>query len=336
MKVIVTGAAGFIGMHVCMRLLERGDNVIGLDNLNGYYSTTLKDARLQCIQRYRNFSFIKTDISQLDSLTEVFRRENPEAVVHLAAQAGVRYSLQNPHAYTSANLVGFANILDCCRIFGSIHLVYASSSSVYGGNSKIPFSVQDRVDRPLSLYAATKKANELMAHSYSHIYNLPTTGLRYFTVYGPWGRPDMSPWIFTEAINEGRPIPLFNSGNMRRDFTYIDDISDGTVRALDRVLRIEADARLMRSEKKSDLENYKIYNIGNSRPENVLTFIRLLEKRIGKEAVVKHLPMQSGDVLDTFADIGATQAELGFAPSTVLSDGVSKWVDWYLDWKQSE
>lgn len=319
MKILLTGCAGFIGMHVAKILLLRGDEVLGIDNLNDYYDPELKQARLGQLKGYPRFKFMKGDISDRAFVEEVFSAEKPDRVINLAAQAGVRYSIENPHAYIQSNIVGFINILEGCRNNAIQHLVYASSSSVYGGNIKMPFSVSDRVDSPVSLYAATKKSNELMAHTYSHLYKLPTTGLRYFTVYGPWGRPDMSPWLFTSAITEGRSIKIFNQGKMQRDFTYIDDIAEGTVRALDREI----------------LQPYKVYNIGNQQPVELMEFIGVIERELGQEAQKEFLPMQPGDVVATFADVGELKREVGYEPKTNLDVGLANWVKWYKDYALS-
>lgn len=328
MKVLVTGAAGFIGFHVSLALIARGDIVIGVDNLNDYYDVRLKEARLAAIQAHqnaKNFHFIKADVADMSMLQDVFDTHKPQRVVHLAAQAGVRYSLQNPNAYVQSNLVGFANILEACRHHDIEHLVYASSSSVYGGNTKMPFSEQDSVDHPVSLYAATKKSNELMAHTYSHLYQLPTTGLRFFTVYGPWGRPDMSPFLFANAILSGKPIQVFNYGDMMRDFTYIDDIVEGIVRVLDK----PAVAEYPDADGIAAKAPYRIFNIGNSQPEKLMDFIGEMESALGKEAVKEFLPMQAGDVKATFADTSALEAWVGFKPATSLKQGVSNFVQWY-------
>ena len=317
MKVLVTGAAGFIGFHVSQALLARGDTVIGLDNLNDYYDVRLKEARLENIlsnENAQNFHFIKQDVADMQALQNVFAEHQPQRVVHLAAQAGVRYSLQNPNAYVQSNLVGFANILEACRHYSIEHLVYASSSSVYGSNTKLPFNEQDNVDHPVSLYAATKKANELMAHTYSHLYNLPTTGLRFFTVYGPWGRPDMSPFLFASAILSGKPIQVFNHGDMMRDFTYIDDVVEGIIRVLDK----PATPQTPESENIASKAPYRIFNIGNNQPEKLMDFIGGLEAALGKVAVKEFLPMQAGDVQATFADTSALDAWVGFKPCTSL------------------
>lgn len=330
MKVLVTGVAGFIGFHTAQALLSRGDIVIGLDNLNDYYDVSLKQARLDKIQsgaNATNFHFIKADIADTRVMLDLFAEHQPQRVVHLAAQAGVRYSLQNPHAYVQSNLVGFTNILEACRHHQIEHLVYASSSSVYGGNAKLPFSEQDNVDHPVSLYAATKKANELMAHTYSHLYNLPTTGLRFFTVYGPWGRPDMSPFLFAKAILSGKPIQVFNHGDMMRDFTYIDDIVEGVIRVLDKPATPEAPEAPGLAAKAP----YRVFNIGNNQPEKLMDFIGEIESVLGKVAVKEFLPMQAGDVKATFADTSALEAWVGFKPATSLKRGVGEFAEWYKD-----
>ncbi len=329
MKVLVTGAAGFIGMHVAHILLERGDEVIGIDNLNDYYDPKLKLARLEQIKPFPNFKFIQGDIADRFFIEGLFATEKPNRVVNLAAQAGVRYSLKNPHSYIQTNLVGFGNILEGCRHNGVEHLVYASSSSVYGANTHMPFSVHDNVDHPVSLYAATKKANELMAHSYSHLYGLPTTGLRYFTVYGPWGRPDMSPWLFTSAILENRPIDVFNMGQMHRDFTYIDDIADGTVRVLDRIAEPDPDYDNGRPNPSASYAPFKVHNIGNHEPVELMTFIKTIEEALGQEAKKNFLPMQAGDVIATYADVEGLKRDTGFEPKTQLAEGIAKWAAWY-------
>lgn len=315
--ILVTGAAGFIGYHVAERLLIDGDSVVGVDNLNDYYDVRLKQARLNRLLRHERFTFESTDISHRNAIETLFALCNFDRVVHLAAQAGVRYSLVNPHAYADANLVGFLNILEGCRAGQIAHLVFASSSSVYGANTKVPFSVDDSVDHPVSLYAATKKANELMAHSYAHLYRIPCTGLRFFTVYGPWGRPDMAPFLFARAIVEDRPIDVFNHGRMQRDFTYIDDIIEGVVRVLRRLPPRHGGAP------------YKIYNIGNHQPVELLSFIALLERAFGREARKRFLPMQPGDVPVTYADVDDLRRDVGFAPNTSLEEGVRRFVEWY-------
>jgi UDP-glucuronate 4-epimerase len=317
MKVLVTGAAGFIGMHCAERLLARGDEVVGVDNLNDYYDVRLKQARLSRLSRMK---FLKADIADRAAMERMFAAERPQRVIHLAAQAGVRHSLKDPHAYVHGNVVGFLHILEGCRAAGVEHLVYASSSSVYGSNARLPFSVDDNVDHPISLYAATKKSNELMAHVYAHLYRLPVTGLRFFTVYGPWGRPDMSPFIFTKAILEGRPIDVFNHGRMQRDFTYIDDITEGVLRTLDRVARPES----------AGAAPARLYNIGNNQPVDLMTYIGTIEKALGRKAIKNMLPMQPGDVEATAADIDSLDADIGFRPSTPLEAGVARFVEWYL------
>ena len=332
MKVLVTGCAGFIGMHVAERLLARGDEVVGLDNLNAYYDPTLKEARLQRLLPRPGFQFHRLDLAERDSIAKLFAQQRFQRVVHLAAQAGVRYSLRNPHAYTDSNITGFLNILEGCRHNDCEHLVYASSSSVYGANRKLPFSVHDTVDHPVSLYAATKKANELMAHTYSHLFRLPCTGLRFFTVYGPWGRPDMSLFLFTRAILEGKPIEVFNHGQMERDFTYIDDIVEGVVRVLDRVAAPDSAADMSHPDPAVSDAPYRVYNIGNHRPVKLMTFIETIERMLGKPAQKKLLPMQPGDVPATYADVANLQTDVGFAPATRLEDGIAKFVEWYRDY----
>ncbi len=327
MKVLLTGVAGFIGYHVAIKLLERGDTVIGVDNLNDYYDVRLKEARLASIQAQpnaKNFKFVKLDLVEQTTTAKLFETENPDNVIHLAAQAGVRYSLENPHAYINSNIVAFTNVLEACRAIKPQHLVYASSSSVYGGNTKLPFSESDNVDHPVSLYAATKKANELMAHTYSHLYGIPTTGLRFFTVYGPWGRPDMSPFLFADAILNGRPIKVFNHGDMMRDFTYIDDIVEGVIRVLDKPATSEIHAPGGNIHAPC-----RLFNIGNNKPEQLLDFIAILENAFGKTAQKELLPMQAGDVKATYADTSALEAWVGFKPNTHLKVGVEKFVDWY-------
>ena len=332
MKTLVTGAAGFIGMHVARLLLERGDEVVGIDNLNDYYDPKLKLARLECLNPYANFRFVRMDIADSAALGALFVAERFNRVVHLAAQAGVRYSLTNPQAYVQSNLVGFANILEGCRQHTVEHLVYASSSSVYGANTRMPFSSHDEVNHPLSLYAATKKSNELMAHSYSHLYALPTTGLRFFTVYGPWGRPDMSPWLFTSAILEGRTIDVFNHGKMRRDFTYIDDIAEGTVRAMDRVAAPNPGFDSGHPDPASSHAPYRIYNIGNHQPVELMSFIETIEQSLGQQARKNFLPMQAGDVLATYADIDDLRRDIGFEPKTSLQEGIARWTKWFREY----
>ena len=329
MKILVTGAAGFIGMHVARLLLERGDEVVGIDNLNDYYDPRLKHARLDQLAPYSRFCFRHIDVADAPAVAALFAGECFERVVHLAAQAGVRYSLTNPQAYVQSNLVGFANILEACRHNHVRHLVYASSSSVYGANARMPFSVHDEVNHPVSLYAATKKSNELMAHSYSHLYGLPTTGLRYFTVYGPWGRPDMSPWLFTSAILAGRPIDVFNHGRMQRDFTFIDDIAEGTVRVLDRIAAPNPDFDAAAPDAGSSRAPYRVYNIGNHQPVELMVFIGTIERALGMEAKKNFLPMQAGDVPATYADVADLARDTGFAPKTPLADGIERWAAWF-------
>jgi len=308
---LVTGSAGFIGMHLCRSLLDDGFQVLGIDNINDYYDPTLKQARLDQLTPYENFTFSKLDIADLESLEKAFKSFQPDKVVNLAAQAGVRYSLENPHAFVQSNVVGFMNILECCRYSNVKGLIYASSSSVYGGNEKIPFSVDDPVDKPISIYAATKKANELMAHSYSHLYGLNTTGLRYFTVYGPWGRPDMAMFLFTGKILKGVPIQVFNHGKMKRDFTYIDDIISGTRSAIDKNYQCE------------------VFNLGNHRREELMDVVHLIEENLGKKAEIDFQPMQPGDIPESFADIDKTIEMLGYQPITNVDVGISKFVEWY-------
>lgn len=332
MKILLTGAAGFIGLHVAQRLLERGDEVVGIDNLNDYYDPKLKMARLERLKRYTGFRFVRMDIVDYAALSKLFVAEKFARVIHLAAQAGVRYSLSNPQAYIQTNLVGFGNVLEACRHGEIEHLVYASSSSVYGANTRVPFSVHDEVNHPVSLYAATKKSNELMAHSYSHLFGLPTTGLRYFTVYGPWGRPDMSLWLFTSAILEGRSIDVFNNGKMQRDFTFVDDIAEGTVRVMDRVAAANPDFCGDAPDPGSSRAPYRVYNIGNHQPVELSTFIETIESALGKVAIKNFLPMQPGDVTATFADVSDLQRDIGFEPTTPLAVGVERWVTWYRNY----
>ncbi|HEY9280781.1 MAG TPA: NAD-dependent epimerase [Eoetvoesiella sp.] len=329
MKILVTGAAGFIGFHVCRYLLERGDQVVGIDNLSDYYDVSLKQARLDQLLPYEHFRFEKIDIAQRQDMADLFAKGGFQRVVHLAAQAGVRYSLENPHAYVDSNLVGFVNILEGCRQQGIEHLVYASSSSVYGANETMPFSEHDNVDHPVSLYAATKKANELMAHTYSHLYGLPATGLRFFTVYGPWGRPDMSPSLFTQAILEGKPLKVFNHGKHRRDFTYIDDIVQGVVCALDRIPAGNPQWSGLAPDPSSSRAPWKIYNIGNSQPVELLTYIELIEQAVGKTTEKQLLPLQPGDVEHTYADVSALMRDTGYRPTTGIKEGIQQYVDWY-------
>ncbi|MFW6342614.1 MAG: NAD-dependent epimerase, partial [Halothiobacillaceae bacterium] len=328
-KTLVTGAAGFIGSHVCARLLDAGDEVLGVDNLNDYYDVRLKEARLARFADRPGFTFLRLDVADRAGISALFEKSGIERVVHLAAQAGVRYSLENPHAYVDSNLVGFVNLLEGCRHAGVRHLVYASSSSVYGANETLPFSVHDNVDHPLSLYAATKKANELMAHTYAHLYGLPSTGLRFFTVYGPWGRPDMALFKFTRAILAGEPIDVFNHGRHRRDFTYIDDIVEGILRTLARVPAGNPQWSGTDPDPGSSRAPWRVYNIGNSRPVELLRYIEVIEEAVGRKAVKNLLPMQPGDVPDTFADVEDLQRDVGYRPATPVEEGVARFVDWY-------
>ena len=330
--VLVTGAAGFIGFHVARRLLQDGRPVVGLDNLNAYYDPALKQARLTELQKLPGFTFVKLDLADRDGMAALFKERRFAHVVHLAAQAGVRHSLTHPHAYLEANLTGFLNVLEGCRNNGCQHLLYASSSSVYGGNTKMPFSVHENVDHPLSLYGATKKANELMAHSYAHLFRLPTTGLRFFTVYGPWGRPDMAMWIFAKAILADEPIKLFNHGNMRRDFTYVDDIVEAIVRLIERVPAPEPKWNSEAPDPGSSNAPWRVYNIGNNNPVELLEVVRLLEQAIGKPAIRELLPMQPGDVPATFADVDDLMRDVGFRPATPIAEGIARFVAWYRDY----
>ena len=332
MKILVTGVAGFIGMSVAKALLERGDEVVGIDNVNDYYDVQLKHDRLKQIEGFDNFTFIKMDIADRDAMEELFKTQNFQRVFNSAAQAGVRYSLQNPHAYVDSNLVGFVNILEGCRHNGIEHLVYASSSSVYGANTNMPFSVHDNVDHQVSLYAATKKSNELMAHTYSHLYNIPTTGLRFFTVYGPWGRPDMSPSLFTGAILRGEPINVFNEGKMQRDFTYIDDIVEGVVRVIDKVATPNPDYDSNHPDPGTSFAAYRVYNIGNNDVVQLMDFIETIENAVGKKAEKNMMGMQDGDVVATYANIDDLMDAVGFRPATPLKEGIQKFVDWYREY----
>jgi UDP-glucuronate 4-epimerase len=351
MKYLVTGTAGFIGSFTAERLLERGDEVIGLDNINDYYDVTLKLGRLKkaginpskieygkiiksaCYEKY---SFIKMNLEDRAGIEDLFKKEGFDMVCHLAAQAGVRYSITNPHAYIDSNIVGFQNILEACRNYKARHLAYASSSSVYGLNGKFPFSTHDNVDHPISLYAATKKANELMAHTYSHLYGIRTTGLRFFTVYGPWGRPDMALFIFTKAILEGKPIEVFNNGEMKRDFTYVDDIVTGVVKVLDNPPKGKPDWCGKDPDPSSSISPYKIYNIGNNSPVNLMDFIDAIEQSIGKKAIKKFLPMQPGDVPATWADVNDLVTDLGYAPGVNVRDGVQRFLEWYEEYYKAD
>lgn len=329
MKILVTGAAGFIGMHTSQLLLARGDQVVGLDNLNDYYEVQLKHDRLARLTPHENFRFVKMDVADNAGMAKLFAEEKFDKVIHLAAQAGVRYSIQNPHAYIDSNIVGFTNVLEGCRHARVAHLTYASSSSVYGGHTSMPFSEHQGVDHPVSLYAATKKANELMAHTYSHLYGLPTTGLRFFTVYGPWGRPDMALFLFTKAILEGRAIDVFNNGNMRRDFTYIDDIVEGVVRVNDKVAQADPQYRPDAPDPATSNAPFRVFNIGNHQPVPLLEFIDAIEKALGRKAIKNLLPMQDGDVPATHADVDALDRWVGFTPCVPVDVGIGRFVEWY-------
>ena len=330
MKLLLTGAAGFIGFHTAQILLARGDEVVGLDNLNDYYDVTLKQARLAILQKFPNFRFVKMDVADRAGMAALFAQEKFQRVIHLAAQAGVRYSIQNPLAYIDSNVVGFANILEGCRHNNVEHLVYASTSSVYGANTKMPFSVHQNVDHPLSFYAATKKANELMAHTYAHLYQLPVTGLRFFTVYGPWGRPDMALFLFTKNILAGKPIDVFNYGNHRRDFTYVDDIAQGVVRAMDRPARGNPDWNSDAPDPGTSKAPYRLYNIGNNQPVELMRYIECIEKSLGRQAQKNLLPLQAGDVPDTFADVEDLVQDVGYKPATPVEEGVRRFIEWYV------
>jgi UDP-glucuronate 4-epimerase len=336
LKILVTGVAGFIGMHVANHLLRRGDEVIGIDNLNDYYDVSLKQARLAKLGPHAKFGFRKIDISDRNAVADLFAFEQPDRVIHLAAQAGVRYSLVNPYAYIDSNLQGFINILEGCRQQQIKHLVYASSSSVYGGNDGMPFTEHDNIDHPLSLYAATKKANELMAHTYSHLYQLPTTGLRFFTVYGPWGRPDMSPFLFADAMIKGKPINVFNDGNMVRDFTFIDDIVEGVVRVLDKPATPDVNFDGLHPDPATSTGPYRVFNIGNGNPTPLMDYIRALEAALGITAKKNFLPMQAGDVRATYADTCELGKWVGFHPDTPVTVGVQKFAEWYLTYYEKK
>jgi UDP-glucuronate 4-epimerase len=332
MKVLVTGSAGFIGSALSLRLLERGDEVIGIDCINDYYDVALKEARLARTADHAGFTGLRVSIDDRDAMAEIFRTHRPQRVVNLAAQAGVRYSLENPLAYVDTNLLGFANILEGCRHNDVEHLVYASSSSVYGSNTNMPFSVHDNVDHPVSLYAASKKANELMAHTYSHLYRIPTTGLRFFTVYGPWGRPDMAYFKFTQNILAGKPIDVFNNGNHQRDFTYIDDIVEGVVRVLDKLPEPNPDWSGDTPDSATSTAPYRLYNIGNNQPVELMHYIEVLEDCLGKKAVKNMLPMQPGDVQATYADVSELVKAIDYKPAMSVEEGMSRFVDWYMDY----
>ncbi|MDC1382707.1 NAD-dependent epimerase [Candidatus Puniceispirillum sp.] len=332
MKILITGVAGFIGMHVAKRLLERGGTIFGVDSLTDYYDTGLKQSRLTELRPYQEFTFKKCDVGNFQSISDAFQAEKFDCVVHLAAQAGVRFSIKNPHAYIDANIQGFMNVLECCRHMSIGHLVYASSSSVYGENAKVPFNESHNVDHPVSLYAATKKANELMAHTYSHLFGLPTTGLRFFTVYGPWGRPDMAPTIFAKAIMENQKIDVFNDGNMIRDFTYIDDIVEGVISVLEKPATRRLDFDPYVPDPASSSAPYRIFNIGNGNPTPLMAFIKALEHSLDKKAKMNMLPMQPGDVPTTSADIAAIDEWVGFQPTVGIKEGVYKFAEWYLNY----
>ena len=332
--ILVTGAAGFIGYHVARRLLEGGRSVVGLDNLNAYYDPTLKEARRAELAKFDGFRFAKLNLADRDGMAALFAEHRFPYVVHLAAQAGVRYSLVDPHAYVDANLVGFTNILEGCRHNGCRHLLFASSSSVYGSNTRMPFSIHDNVDHPLSLYGASKKANELMSHAYAHLFRLPTTGLRFFTVYGPWGRPDMAMWIFASSIIAGRPIKLFNNGNMRRDFTYVDDVVESIVRLVDRVPAPNPNWSSDAPDPGSSSAPWRVYNIGNNNPVELLEVVRLLEEAIGMKATRELLPMQPGDVPATYADVDDLMRDVGFKPATPIAEGIARFIDWYRSYNR--
>lgn len=330
-KYIVTGAAGFIGAFTARKLLERGDEVVGIDNLNDYYDVRLKESRLEFLKPFEKFQFQKLDIADQSRLNELFQRESPELVIHLAAQAGVRYSLTNPEAYIQSNLLGFGNILECCRHGNVRHLTYASSSSVYGANTEMPFSVHHNVDHPLNLYAASKKSNELMAHAYSHLFGLPTTGLRFFTVYGPYGRPDMALFSFTKSILEGKPIEVFNHGRMKRDFTFVDDIVEGVVRVSDAIPGGNANWSGADPDPASSRAPYRVYNIGNNQPVELMVFIETLERALGRTAEKVFLPLQVADLPETYADVADLVRDVGFSPSTPIETGIGKFVAWYRE-----
>jgi UDP-glucuronate 4-epimerase len=332
MKVLITGAAGFIGHALTLNLCQRGDDVVGIDNLNHYYDVGLKQARLQQLETFENFQFVAMDLADQAALEGLFSKSRFDRVLNMAAQAGVRYSLENPRAYIDSNLVGFGNLLECCRHHDIEHLVYASSSSVYGANQSMPFSTADNVDHPISLYAATKKANELMAHSYSHLYRIPTTGLRFFTVYGPWGRPDMSPILFADAITQGKPIQVFNQGRHKRDFTYIDDIVDGVIRCLDRIPAGNPQWSGMNPDPASSNAPWQIYNIARGEPVELLYYIELLEQALGKTTTKELLPAQPGDVEETYADIDTLVADTGYSPKTSIQQGLHQFAGWYMDY----
>ncbi|MBB5179382.1 UDP-glucuronate 4-epimerase [Planomicrobium koreense] len=331
MKILITGAAGFIGSTLTRKLLNQNHTIIGVDNLNDYYSVSLKEARLNLLE-HTNFTFYKTNLEDNNAITKIFEKEQPDVVVNLAAQAGVRYSLENPRAYIDSNVVGFINILEACRHNAIKHLIYASSSSVYGANTSLPFSVHDNIDHPLSLYAATKKANELMAHTYSSLYDIPTTGLRFFTVYGPWGRPDMALFMFTKNIIEGKPIDVFNNGDMMRDFTFVDDIVESISRLVEKPAQPNTEWSGKTPDPGTSYAPYKIYNIGNNNPVNLMDFIEAIEEKTGMKAIKNYMPLQAGDVPATYADVADLYRDIDFQPQTNIKDGVGKFVDWYVDY----
>ena len=336
MKILVTGAAGFIGFHTAKQLLQRGETVVGLDNFNDYYDVSLKESRAAILDDFDNFRMLRIDLADRDAMEALFETEQFEKVVHLAAQAGVRYSIENPHAYISSNIVGTLHILEGCRHHKVEHLVYASSSSVYGANTTMPFSVHQNVDHPLALYGATKKANELMAHTYSNLYALPTTGLRFFTVYGPWGRPDMALFLFTKAIIEGKPIDVFNYGKHKRDFTYIDDIVNGVIHCMDHTAQVNEDWDAAKPDPGTSMAPYRLYNIGNQQPVELMDYIGVIEDCLGKKAEKNLLPLQAGDVPDTWADTEALVNDVGYQPSTSIEVGVRNFVEWYLEFYKDE
>jgi len=335
-KIIVTGSAGFIGSSLSIKLLERGNNVIGIDNHNDYYDPIIKESRLKRLTKYSNYQHYRIDISDQKNLDEIFKKHKAQKVVNLAAQAGVRYSMENPLAYIKSNIVGFAHILENCRNYNIEHLVYASTSSVYGANTKMPFSEHDSANHPLSVYAASKKSNELMAHTYSHLYNLPTTGLRFFTVYGPWGRPDMALFKFTKAILDEKPIDVFNHGKHTRDFTYIDDIVEGVIKTLDNSATGNLNWNSNQPDPASSKTPWKIYNIGNNKPVELMTYIEALEKALGKKAIINFLPLQPGDVPDTYANVDNLKEKFSYKPSTSVVDGISNFVKWYRDYHKND
>lgn len=332
MNILVTGAAGFIGFHVSKYLINRGDSLVGIDNINDYYDPKIKISRLELLKEHTQFSFIKLDVADKQGMQDLFKQHQFDAVVHLAAQAGVRYSLENPHVYMQSNIVGFLNILEGVRHNNINHLVYASSSSVYGANTLQPFSEHHNIDHPVSLYAASKKANELMAHSYSHLYGMKTTGLRFFTVYGPWGRPDMALFLFAKGILEGEPINIFNNGNMIRDFTYIDDIVEGVVRVMDNPPTGNADWNGDKPDPATSYANYRVFNIGNNSPVQLMDFVKAIENAVGKQAIKNFMPMQAGDVPSTCADVSELESAVGFKPNTSIQDGINNFIQWYRDY----